>query len=358
MNGATTKQMLDTLTAASAPADLFGPIGGSARAAKRTFRIYAGSLHPDRATAAGLDTATSAAAFERLTALYEQWTTASNPTAPADTASAATIVVNGQQGTYTLTLDPPTEGTVSALYRARSAEGAFVMVKIPRTHTSNRFLTGERAALQKLAGFTAAAENRWLTPYFPQLVDTLDLVSDSHPPRSVNVLQPLGSAEGFVDLATVVSAFPTGLDGRDWAWIHRRLLRAIAGAHAAGVTHGAILPENVLIHPADHGVALVGWSFSSDPGAALPGRVASQAAAYPPHTEPASTALDVYMTHALMTKVLSLDEVRQRSFAAGCMQTAPGMRPDAVELLAEYDELLENMYGQRRFRQFPYTVTT
>ena len=44
-----------------------------------------------------------------------------------------------------------------------------------------------------------------------------------------------------------------------------------------------------------------------------------------------------------------------RRFADGCCYAAPRMRPqDAWRLLAEFDELLENLYGPRTFR--PFTI--
>jgi hypothetical protein len=52
--------------------------------------------------------------------------------------------------------------------------------------------------------------------------------------------------------------------------------------------------------------------------------------------------------------MLAPGERRQRAFADGCMQGEPRMRPDAASLLQEYDELLEELYGKRTFRVFPY----
>ncbi|ALG86644.1 hypothetical protein ACH46_05905 [Gordonia phthalatica] len=320
--------------------DLFGPIGGSARTGRREFRRLAALLHPDRA--AGDATVTQA--FERLVVLYDQWRSPS-------------AVVTGRSSSYTLT---PTamQGSVSVVYAATSAEGDAVAVKIPRTEAASRFLRGERSALRRLEAFTADPANAWLAPYYPRLLDTARAEVDADAVRPVNVLSAHGAAEGFVDLATVAAALPGGMDGRDWAWIHRRLLRAVAGAHAAGVVHGAIVPENILIHPEGHGVVLAGWSFAATPGARLPGRIASRRDLYPADLdEPASAALDVFMLHATMRALLAPSERRQQAFAAGCALTAPRMRPTAVALLGEYDELLEDLYGRRRFRPFPYTVS-
>lgn len=44
-----------------------------------------------------------------------------------------------------------------------------------------------------------------------------------------------------------------------------------------------------------------------------------------------------------------------RAFAAGCMQPDARLRPDAADLLGEFDDLLDRLYGQRRFRPFELT---
>jgi len=61
-----------------------------------------------------------------------------------------------------------------------------------------------------------------------------------------------------------------------------------------------------------------------------------------------------------MQSMLRPDEARQRRFAGGCLQAAPRMRPSALDLTREYDDLLTRTYGPRVFRPFamPTTVGT
>ena len=107
--------------------------------------------------------------------------------------------------------------------------------------------------------------------------------------RHANLIGALG---GFRSLAEVRSAFPAGLDPRDAAWMWRRLLVAIGAAHRAGVIHGAVLPEHVLIHPAEHGLVLVDWCYSvSGPARRGPGHRAALPALVPEH--PRSLAIAV-----------------------------------------------------------------
>ena len=75
-----------------------------------------------------------------------------------------------------------------------------------------------------------------------------------------------------VNLGDIASG---GVDPRDAAWMWRRLLVALGFAHRAGVLHGAVLPEHVLIHPGEHGLVLVDWCYSvpgCHPGRAPPYR--------------------------------------------------------------------------------------
>lgn len=343
--------LLQQVERATTAADLFGaPSSDTAarRRARRTQRVLALHLHPDR-PAAGLDPSRATAAFVKATGFYEVWTRE----AEGGTAGA----LRGRRGSYRLG-GLVGQGTVANLY---DVAGADAVVKLARRPASSRFLLNERTALRALGELTATRDGGWLAPYFPRLIDTATVVDPAtQERREANVLGSLTRADGFYSLAQVRQAVPDGLDGRDWAWMQRRLLRALAGAHEAGVVHGAVLPENVLIHPREHGVVLAGWSFATRPGHPPQGRVASQAAAYPPEaTAPGGVltpASDVAMLGALALTMLRPDEQAQRRFATGCRQTAPGMRPRAADLLGEYDELLEDLYGARRFRPFDLAV--
>jgi aminoglycoside phosphotransferase (APT) family kinase protein len=104
---------------------------------------------------------------------------------------------------------------------------------------------------------------------------------------------------GFVPLSRITTA----VDPRDATWMWRRLLVGLGWVHRAGVVHGAIVEDHVLIHPGEHG--LVDWCYSGN----------------------------------------------AERFADGCLYGAPRMRPqDAWALLEEFDELLNKLYGPRTFR--------
>ncbi|MFN0183759.1 MAG: protein kinase family protein [Aquabacterium sp.] len=62
-------------------------------------------------------------------------------------------------------------------------------------------------------------------------------------------------------LAQVSAHHSQGLqDVRHAVWLWRRVLDVLGWLHQQGWTHGDLLPAHWLIHPADHGVLLMGWA--------------------------------------------------------------------------------------------------
>lgn len=334
----TARETAENIRAARRPEDLFGTAATDSTArqdARRRYHRLAAIVHPDRVEP--VDAAIAGAAFARLAELYRQWLDLDEPA----------LEVTGTHGTYPVgALHAP--GSVADVYRS----GSDRVVKIPRRPAANRLLAGERNALRDIA--IVAAEHEWLGPYFPELVDTVDhLDSTSGEQRTVNVLGALTGE--FVTLEDVRAAYPGGLDPRDYAWMHRRLLRCLAGARSAGWVHTAISPANVLVHPRLHGIVLAGWSFATRPG--HPSAATLKSLEYPPEIRDAvSPATDVYLAHRLMLTMLGdRAPAPMRSYATGCLQSDPRLRPEAADLLGEFDDLLDRLYGKRRFRPFELT---
>ncbi|HEX5205579.1 MAG TPA: molecular chaperone DnaJ [Actinoplanes sp.] len=272
------------------------------RALAEAYRKWAKLVHPDAVGAA--ESATATRAFAKLSRLY-----------------AARGFASGDIADLSVT-----------------AEG---LLKVPRSPADNDLMENEAAALERLWD----RGDPKFRPYAPRLVRSYVHESADRKRLRVNVIEKL---DGFVPL----SRLRKPLDWRDAAWMWRRLLVGLGWAHRAGVVHGAVLEEHVLIHPAAHGVALVDWCYSGRKVTAI---VRARRDAYPEevlHLKTASPATDIYMATGLMARLIG-DGMpsRLRKFADGCRYDAPRMRPqDAWRLLGELDELL----GPRKFR--PFTV--
>ncbi|WP_202512994.1 molecular chaperone DnaJ [Streptomyces sp. SID3343] len=366
----TFEEALELLAGARDPQAAFGPYDGTPeaclRAANRTYRLLARLLHPDTAPA---DRRTeAAAAFTRLGELWNRYQQ------DITGVTGRQVVITTKRRVYSVG-EERASGDIATLYkvsyRAEDDGEARALLKMPRSVTDNDLMEREATALERIA----REGDPEYTDYVPRLVESFryrDAATGTE--RRANVIERV---RGFRSLTEVQEAYPDGLDARDVAWMWRRLLVAVGYAHRAGVVHGAITPDHVLIHPHRHGLVLVDWCYSvllddsasgvagARPDAILrakavehvPAMIDRHADLYPPEIpgkQPPETSTDVYMATACITALLASDAPKPLlRFARGCSLPAPARRPhDAWKLLGELDELLGKLYGPRRFRPF------
>jgi serine/threonine protein kinase len=163
----------------------------------------------------------------------------------------------------------------------------------------------------------------------------------------------------WYSLADVMSAYPDGLHPKDAAWMWRRLLFAVGYAHSAGVVHGAIVPEHVIIEPEQHGLALIDWCYSKmTPFGPLTAIVPNRRDLYPADVfdkKPVSEATDIYMATKTMELLLNDQTPSQiRAFIRGCTVARAN---DAWRLREEFDDLIVRLWGARKFRPFSMPAT-
>ncbi|HEY1486590.1 MAG TPA: molecular chaperone DnaJ [Micromonosporaceae bacterium] len=299
---------------ATCPADVFG--------AGHTYRDLAKLVHPDHAAPAEVARAT--AAFERLTALRE--------------AMKGTTLKS-----YRLT-QVIARGDLANVYATADMD---VVVKIGRDPTCSDLLEAEAAALNRIT-------DERFRPYVPHLIESFSYREPgTGVQRTANVLH---RARGFVSLAEVREAYPGGVDPRDAAWIWRRLLVAIGAAHRAGVIHGAVLPEHVLIEPALHGLMLIDWCYATS-GAPVPALVERYDSWYPEEVHTGRTpgpGTDIHLATRCMVELMGgRIPPALAMFARGCTLPRLATRPDdAWAVLRDLDEALHKLYGPRTFRPF------
>ncbi len=319
----TTAEAIALIEAAARPGELFGSDAG------RCYRRLARLIHPDARPG---DTR-AAAAFGKLAGLWQRHQSAegSGGRPPGQRADRGPLVAQGDLANLYLT--------------------AGGLLKVPRNPADNDLMDREAAALTGIGRHG----NRRFRPYFPRLVETRRVIDPrTGAERRGNLIERL---DGFVSLARVRAAYPGGVDPRDAAWMWRRLLVAVGAAHLAGLIHAAVLPEHVLIHPAEHGLVLVDWCYSGPAGGRLPAVVARYRNRYPPEVlagEPAGPDADIWLATSCMTELTGGRlPAPLAAFARGCLLASPGRRPqDAWKLLSELDELLGRLYGPRKFRPF------
>jgi len=236
------------------------------------------------------------------------------------------------------------------------------VLRIVRDPRENEISQNEIRVLNLLLNGREASK---YSPYIPRPIDEF-IYEDGMGSRQAAVFEKY---EGWCSLEDVHKAYPRGIDPKDMAWMWRRLLVALGFAHINSVIHGAVLPGNIWIQPEQHGVMLKNWFYAVHhpevTGEIIPEIDPGFMAWYPQESlnhEIPIFGSDLSMSARCMIHLLGGDAERGtmpdsipnplRTFLRGSI--LPGRRApqDAWALKHEFDDLLERLWGERRFHPF------
>ena len=185
--------------------------------------------------------------------------------------------------------------------------------------------------------------------YFPTLIETFRYRQSDGDHAALAI----ETVPGLRSLREVLDVYPGGIDGKDVAWIFRRMLVALGNTHDIGLVHGAPNLDSIFIHPEQHGVVLSGWQYSvarGEPLRAVPAEFKDYYSESALNKEIVDYELDLAIAAKIARRLLAENQpVAMKAFFNGC-QVAK--LPPASLLLAEFDELLERLYGKRSFHKF------
>jgi hypothetical protein len=236
-----------------------------------------------------------------------------------------------------------------------------VMVKIAKQAYNNDLIERDVIVLgqlhpEKIAS-TSSFHRYYPTSYGGALVDG----------KQAHIMEEI---KDCVTLATVLKAYPNGIDYRDVAWMLKRALVGLWYAHRQGVIHGAILPPHVLLTLGDHGGRLIDWSYSTDVRVKVPAMLNAYEDYYPPEvpsSEPAREGTDLYMLVKCAQALLGGD-LKTKEFPDSvpgpikdlfllCLNDSVHMRPiDASDVHDTFDKLLKDAVGKPKFRPFTLPI--
>ncbi len=148
-----------------------------------------------------------------------------------------------------------------------------------------------------------------------------------------------------------------------WQW--KRCLAALWYAHKEGVINGGMTPNNIFVHPIDHGAKIMEWSY-----AALTRRtIRAVDMAYEDFLAPeilrkleAHPATDIYMLSKTVVWMLGGDVKTNampdgvpselQDFLKGCLVLDRTQRPnDAGQVHEDLDKLLFKLVGKQFYRR-------
>jgi hypothetical protein len=361
------------LSKARGPEEVFGTLTGTRAemldAARKVFRQMAKVAHPD-VYQETTDFERAGAIFKRLTTLWEQAQLRIEQGIYGRAEIKETFVpFMIHTGTRQYSIEHLlTRGDLCMLYTGsftlagRQTRG---LLKIPMKPGDNDLMANEARILHHLQ---ASEGYEKLRHFVPQLVDSFSYIEqESGVVRNMNIFTHI---DGFYSLKEVREAYPEGIDPKDMAWIWRRVLIALNFAHSNHIIHGAVLPTHIMIHPEQHGLVLIDWSYAvlrpDETGERISAVSGSYRDWYPAevfaHEEP-TPGLDITMAAKCMIDLLGGDPHKRtlpatlpwqlQSYFKGCTLPNPRQRPqDAYALLQDFDTLIERLWGPKKFHVF------
>lgn len=358
---------------ARSPEEVFGTLTGTRSemldTARKIFRQMAKVVHPDSYQGTA-EFARAEASFKLLTRLWEQAQAKierGTYGTPDTTASFEPFILNAGARHYTVER-LLTRGDLCNLYISTFTgvdKKEQVIIKVPVKPGDNDLVANEARVLGHLC---ENKEYEKCRHFVSQLVDHFSYhEKETGAQRNVNVISYI---DGFYSLKEVKEVYQGGIDPKDMAWIWRRLLVALSFAHTNHVIHGAVLPTHILIHPEQHGVVLIDWSYAvlypETSGERISAISSMYREWYPVEVfakQQPTPALDIAMAGKCMIDLLGGDPHKRtmpaivpwqvQNFLRACTIASPNQRAqDAYQLLEDFDNLIGRLYGPRKFHKF------
>lgn len=343
---------MSTATVDAIEAILSAPSGaalfGSAPDAHRRYKGMLREVHPDMVPAE--DQKRAAEAFGRLNDLWAAFSgSGAHPGAGGSSGGAGgRTVIKTRKHEYEVGRELAGD-EVFAVYEATYDAG----------HQSATLLIANDAADADLVAAYQRAIKADFDPafraFYPELLEAFRYTEGAENFPALAIKRD--PALRLFTLAEIGAAYKArgGLHGRDVAWLWRRMLVALGNAHDADLIHGAPVAEAWLVEPDQHGVILAGWQYSPEAGQPLAAVPSAHRDLYPASVTVDRVAPDRQLDVALAAKtLLALAHPDQTPKAIvnhlrGCTL---GKLPHEAQLLAEFDEVLDRVYGGKHFHVF------
>lgn len=332
MNGRKAKMFtLDKILAATQFSDLFPE--GTKKELRQLLKTTHPDLHPN-------NKAKAEKAFVHVNIL---WTKKNEPNkAPKDSTHVPENTIITKKHEY-LTTAPrrSTSGvnTYDATYESGTQKATLLIATHPQVGAA--LIEG----IKNLKHIREEIPSNYLE-FFPETRDAFYIQPNKGIKLSGVAQTP---TKGFYTLAEVLEDYPAGISGKDVAWMYRRLLVALGNAHDAGISHGAPTREAFLIQPETHALILTNWQFSQELENNIH-MVTAETKTYYEADKRTSAKKDLQIaSEAVLGLLHGTSSKRIKSFLLG-MSRYP--TESARSALQEFDSLLKELWGERKFHEF------
>jgi hypothetical protein len=344
------------------------------QALKKSFHFLARTVHPDNVPgheALATDT------FKMLNDLHrkaeEALESGSYESSFAALAAATFdgVLLQSASDTYQLSATSYREGDFSVLYRGSAlSKKVPVLVKISSEPIFNSWLEREAILLTRFRDAKSGSSVAAIGRFVPKLIDTFLIEGPGRTRYRVNVTNFM---KDVVSVAQIIEAYPRGLEPVQVAWVARRVIAQALAAQVAGVVHGAITPDHVLVGPVTHEPVHIGWVHAIEAPKKNSGRITHVIDRwrdfYPPEVfdkKAPDLRTDLYMAGKTVIKLLGGDVKRNtlptvvpdemKKITLRLVEESPSCRPsDGAAYLDEFTRVVRGIWG-RKYRPLDMPV--
>lgn len=158
---------------------------------------------------------------------------------------------------------------------AKTGDVRPMFLKVPYDPKDNDLLEREakmlRAIKEKVAEIATNDEGREIVERlllrFPELLESFRFQEPGA--KTAKIANAFAKVKGFEDgwftLTEIRKQYPKGVTPQVMTFIWNRILEGLTLAHAAGVVHGALTPNHVIIHPKTHLGQIIDWTAACKP---------------------------------------------------------------------------------------------
>jgi hypothetical protein len=244
------------------------------------------------------------------------------------------------------------------------------LVKISSEPTFNSWLEREAILLTRFRDAKSGSSVAAIGRYVPKLIDTFLIEGPGRTRYRVNVT---GFTRDIVSVNQIIEAYPRGLEPAQAAWVARRVIAQALAAQVAGVVHGAITPDHVLVGPVTHEPVHIGWVHAIEAPKKNGGRITHVIDRwrdfYPPEVfdkKAPDLRTDLYMAGKTVIKLLGGDVKRNtlptvvpdemKRITLRLVEESPSRRPsDGAAYLDEFTRVVRGIWG-RKYRPLDMPV--
>ena len=333
-----TKQLEDILKAKT-PEELFGSMQNKTKAGI-AFRRLAHYSHPDMFYAPD----EKKLAGDAFAHLMDLWNKVEAPT------TAKKNILKTRRHEYDLHINNYTYDVFENFYATYDAGHKQADILVTKSAADDDLAMNYVETLKKI---DAKVDPNYRN-FYPTLLETFRYNENG----ANHIVLALEHIDGFYSLKQVAERYPEGLDGKDFAWMFRRMLVAIGNLNDADILHGAPTPDAFWIHPEMHGLILKGLEYARPEATQLLALPSTYKDFYPQQVladqRTAFAAVAINLDVKVMAKTAETllgpkSPIQFATFLKGCLVANP---PRPGQLLQEFDELIARLYGKREFHVF------